>query len=648
MKKILLLLGLILLVSTGVYPQRGKLKTANKEFNDYAYIDAIKTYEKIANKGYKSVEVLEKLGDSYYFNGKLDQSAKWYGELLALSPNVEPEYYYRYSQSLKSIGEYEKANQMLAEFHKKNAGDVRGKMYQNQKDYLEIIKRNSGRYTIENAEINSPFSDYGSAVVGDKMIFVSSRDTSRVFSKRTHTWTGEAFTNMYAVTVNPDGSLSKPERFAREIATRFHEASPVFTKDGKTMYFTRNNFNNGKKGKSSDKVIMLKIYRASLKDGKWTNVIELPFNSDSYSVAHPTLSSDEKTLYFASNMPGTLGQSDIFKVQIKDDGTFGVPQNLGPTINTPGKETFPFVSEKDELYFTSDGHLGLGGLDIFVAKLSDDGTYKNVMNIGAPGNSPKDDFAFQINSITKKGFLSSNRDGGKGKDDIYTFIEDKPLQFGCEQILAGVVTDSETGVTLQNVKLTLFDYNFKKLRETTSDANGNYKFGQVDCQQKYFVKAERMQYNTREISVIIPDISGTTNLPVELDETIKPAQAGDDLAKKFGIKIIYFDLDKWNIRPDAAVDLAKIVEVMKEYPKMRIDVRSHTDSRQTYQYNLRLSDKRAKSTIDWMVNQGIERARLTGRGYGETQLLNRCSDGVSCSEAEHQLNRRSEFVIMGM
>lgn len=648
MKKIVVQFGLMMLISTGVYSQNGKIKTANKEYENYAYVDAIKTYEKIADKGYKSVEVLEKLGDSYYFNGKLDQSAKWYGELFALAQDVEAEYYYRYSQSLKSIGEYEKANQMLAKFYEKNSSDIRGKMYRNQTDYLEVIKQNSGRYTIENAGINSQYSDYGSAFMGDKMVFVSARDTSGVFSKRVHTWTGESFTNMYSVAFNQDGSLSQPERFAREINTRFHEATPVFSKDGKTMYFTRNNFNNGKKGKDSEKTTLLKIYRATFQDGKWTNVTELPFNSNSYSVAHPVLSPDEKTLYFASNMPGTLGQSDIFKVAIHADGTFGAPENLGPVINTPARETFPFVTENNELYFASDGHLGLGGLDIFVSRLSNDGTYKKVINIGAPANSPKDDFAFLINPTTKKGFLSSNRDGGQGADDIYTFTEIRSLPYDCEQLLAGIVTDSETGLVLQKAVVTLFDANFKKLNEVITDANGNYNFGTVDCQQKYFVKAEFPEYNTREISVIIPGTSGTTNLPVTLDKTVKTIQTGDDLAKTFGIKIIYFDLDKWNIRPDAAVDLAKIVEVMKEYPKMKIDVRSHTDSRQTHQYNERLSDRRAKSTIAWMVKQGIDSSRLTGKGYGETQLLNNCADDVPCSEAEHQRNRRSEFIIISM
>lgn len=648
MKKIVLQLGLLLLLSTSVYSQKGKIVSANKEYDNYAYVDAIKTYEKIADKGYKSVEVLQKLGDSYYFNGKLESAAKWYGELFAMSKEVDAEYYYRYSQSLKSIGEYEKANQMLARFNEKNANDVRGKEYKNQTDYLEIIKQNSGRYTIDNSGINTQYSDYGSSFFENKVIFTSARDTSGVFSKRVHTWTGESFTNLYAVTLNEDGSVTNPERFAKEISTRFHEATPVFTKDGKTMYFTRNNYNNGKKGKDSQKTTLLKIYRATLKDGKWTAVTELPFNSNSYSTAHPALSPDDKTLYFASNMPGTLGQSDIFKVAIKEDGSFGTPENLGTTINTPGRETFPFVSADNELYFASDGHLGLGGLDIFVSRLSKEGTFKTVQNIGAPANSPKDDFSFLINTTTKKGFLSSNREGGQGTDDIYKFTENQPLQYACEQLLAGIVTDTDTAAPLRNATVTLFDENFKVVKTVTTDAAGNYNFGTVDCRRKYFVKAELPGYNTRELSVIIPNTSGSTNLPVALDKTVKPVQKGDDLAKTFGIRIIYFDLDKWNIRRDAAVDLAKIVEVMKENPKMKIDVRSHTDSRQTHEYNERLSDRRARSTIAWMVKQGIEASRLTGKGYGETQLLNKCADGISCSEEEHQLNRRSEFIIVDM
>lgn len=626
------------------YSQKAAVASADKEYEKYAYVDAIKTYERVAEKGYKSQDMLQKLGNSYYFNADLENAAKWYGELFAMTQDVDAEYYYRYSQSLKGIGDYSKANEMLEKFNQKSGIDSRGKLYEERKNYLEEIKKNSGRYNVENAGINSEYSDYGSAFFGDKVVFTSARDTGN-FSKRQHSWTNQYFTNMYVADMSPEGALSAPQKFAKSLNTKFHEATPAFTKDGKTMYFTRNNYNDGKKGKSSDKVTLLKIYKATLEGEKWTNVTELPFNNNNYSVAHPALSPDGKTLYFASDMPGTLGQSDIFKVSINADGSFGTPENLGPKINTPGRESFPFVSDENELYFASDGQLGLGGFDIFVSKIEKDGGFKEVKNIGEPANSKKDDFGFVINTKTSNGFFSSNREGGNGNDDIYKFLETKKLEFACQQLLSGIVTDMETGAILPNTKVTLSDEKFNKLKETTSDATGKYVFEDVQCGKTYYVKAEKPEYVTKEVKVTLPKESGETDLPIALEKSVKKVKVGDDLAKTFGIKIIYFDLDKWNIRPDAATDLAKIVDVMREYPTMKVDVRSHTDSRQTHKYNEKLSDRRAKSTIAWMIQDGIQASRLTGKGYGETQLVNKCADGVECSEEEHQLNRRSEFII---
>lgn len=626
------------------YSQKAAVASADKEYEKYAYVDAIKTYERVAEKGYKSQDMLQKLGNSYYFNADLENAAKWYGELFAMTQDVDAEYYYRYSQSLKGIGDYSKANEMLEKFNQKSGIDSRGKLYEERKNYLEEIKKNSGRYNVENAGINSEYSDYGSAFFGDKVVFTSARDTGN-FSKRQHSWTNQYFTNMYVADMSPEGALSAPQKFAKSLNTKFHEATPAFTKDGKTMYFTRNNYNDGKKGKSSDKVTLLKIYKATLEGEKWTNVTELPFNNNNYSVAHPALSPDGKILYFASDMPGTLGQSDIFKVSINADGSFGTPENLGPKINTPGRESFPFVSDENELYFASDGQLGLGGFDIFVSKIEKDGGFKEVKNIGEPANSKKDDFGFVINTKTSNGFFSSNREGGNGNDDIYKFLETKKLEFACQQLLSGIVTDMEMGAILPNTKVTLSDEKFNKLKETTSDATGKYVFEDVQCGKTYYVKAEKPEYVTKEVKVTLPKESGETDLPIALEKSVKKVKVGDDLAKTFGIKIIYFDLDKWNIRPDAATDLAKIVDVMREYPTMKVDVRSHTDSRQTHKYNEKLSDRRAKSTIAWMIQDGIQASRLTGKGYGETQLVNKCADGVECSEEEHQLNRRSEFII---
>lgn len=626
-------------MSLTVWSQANK-DNADKKYDKFAYIDAIKTYERIAAKGHRSIDLYQKLGNAYYFNAELEKANQWYSKLFSMKKTMEAEYYFRYSQTLKAIGKYGKADEMLHLFLQKNSEDARAKLFSENKNYLEIIKSNSGRFNIENVSFNSEYSDYGTTIFENKLFFASARDTGGIF-KRKHQWTNQSFTQLYYVDIKEVGLFEKPEKFSKSINSKFNESSPVFTKDGKTVYFTRNNFNNGKKGKNQKKNTLLKIYKAVLKDGKWTDIKELPFTSDNYSTAHPALSPDEKTLFFASDMTGTFGQSDLFKVEIKEDGTFGKPENLGLKINTEGRETFPFISDENELYFASDGHLGLGGLDIFVSKIKNN-LFSEVKNIGSPVNGQKDDFSFYINTKTRKGFFSSNRNQGKGYDDIYSFEETKLLD--CQQLLDGIVLDAETGLFISEAKLTFFDISMNILQNSVADKEGKFSFD-VDCGSMYYLKAESKDYIPNEKKVEIENISGKTKVEIELEKPIKKLTIGTDLAKIFEIKNIYFDLDKWNIREEAAIDLAKIVDVMKEYPNMKIDVRSHTDSRQTHQYNEKLSENRAKSTIAWIINEGISKERISGKGYGETKLLNNCADGVECSEEEHQQNRRSEFII---
>jgi outer membrane protein OmpA-like peptidoglycan-associated protein len=574
--------------------------------------------------------MLLKIGNAYYFNAELEKANKWYAELYATSPDQEPEFYYRFAQTLKAVKDNDKATAMLAKFSEKSGNDNRVKLLSQNSDYLAEIKNN-----------------YGTAFMGTKVVFCSARDTGN-FSKRIHTWTGQYFTNLYDSPMAEDGSLGAVGKFGGKINSKFHEDTPAFTKDGKTVYFTRNNYLDGR-GFDASKVTLLKIYKATVdKEGQWNNITALPFNSDSYQTAHPALSPDEKTLYFVSDMPGTHGQSDIFRVKLNDDGSFGNTENLGDDINTPGRETFPFISDDNELYFASDGQPGIGGLDIFITRLPKDGSlnFKDVLNIGEEANSIKDDFAFIINFKTKKGFLSSNRDGGQGSDDIYKFVETKPIW--CEQILHGVVTDEDTKAVLPNTKLQLFDNNFNKIKETTSDAAGKYEFTEVQCGKKYYVRASLEEYTTKEVSVIIKKETGKTELNIELKAEGCKVKIGDNLANCFKINIIYFDLDKWNIRPDAAIDLSKLLDVLEQNPTMKINIRSHTDSRASDKYNDVLSKNRAKSTKDWLIKNGISADRLTSEGLGEKELVNKCADDVQCTEAEHQLNRRSEFIIIAL
>jgi len=349
-------------------------------------------------------------------------------------------------------------------------------------------------------------------------------------------------------------------------------------------------------------------------------------------------------LYFASDRPGTFGKSDLYKVAINKNGSFGKPINLGSSINTPGKETFPFVTDENELYFSSDGHPGLGGLDVFVTPLNSKIKKEIPQNIGEPINGPDDDFGFYIDTKLRIGYFSSNRKGGMGMDDIYKFQELKKLN--CQQSLRISCVDFETNQPLV-ANVFLFDTIYTEIQKGTTDENGNVVF-EIPCNSNYTIRVSNENYTSNEKSMNSSNEINNPSLSFSLEKIKKQIQVGDDLAKKFGIQTIYFDLDKAIIRDEAAVELAKILDVLEQNPTMCIAIKSHTDSRQTSHYNEDLSERRAKATHEWLVGKGINPARMTFKGYGETQLVNNCSDGIECSEAQHQANRRSEFIIISL
>jgi outer membrane protein OmpA-like peptidoglycan-associated protein/tetratricopeptide (TPR) repeat protein len=646
--------------------QTASIKNADKKYDSYAYADAIKAYEKLVEKGVREERIFQRLGNSYYFIGELKDALKYYQELFSINENQEADYLYKYAQCLKSEGNYAKADEILEKFSQKVPSDKRAVLFLKNRNYLEDIKSNSGRFDIADAGINSKDSDYGSTILDNKLVFTSARDTGSII-KKNFKWTNKAISTLYAVDLNPDGSIGKPMLFHKQnLQVNFNQSTPVFTKDGKTMYFTRNNSVDGKRKQNENKVTFLKLYKAVLINNEWKEVQELPFNSDEYSVAHPALSVDEKTLYFASDMPGTLGLSDIYKVSILSNGGFGAPENLGPEINTEGRETFPFISDENELYFASDGRPGLGGLDIFVSKITKEGTFDEVQNVGEPINSKQDDFAFIINSKNRNGFFSSNRVNGHGLDDVYRFTENRRLI--CEQQISGIITDQETNETLSNVALILFDEAGKTAVEAKSDANGNYVFSNVKCGKKYYIKTAKEDYLFKEVSITLKKATGSASLPIALEKKPKPITAipvviktnnsikpvkvtiavGTDLGKLLKIPMNFFDLGKATIKKSSEPQLQKMVDMLNQYPTIKVDIRSHTDSRSSSESNQILSDKRAESTKTWLISKGINADRLTAKGFGETQLVNKCADGVKCTEQQHQQNRRSEFIIVSL
>lgn len=639
----------VLIVGIGaVSAQEKNIKKGNDQYDEYAFIDAREAYLKVAEEGYQSVELFARLGDSYYFTADYENAAKWYGTLYNFSENIDSEYLYRYALSLKSTEQYAASDAIMEKFYAMKGEDYRAKLFVNERNYLQEIEQQSGRFKFEKVGFNSELSDFAPAFYQNKLTFASNR-LNRGATKRVHDWNEQPFLDLYQVNVVSEDAKNTVERMPKVINSKYHESTAVYTKDGNTFYFTRNNYTNNEYKEDDQGTNKLKLYRATRENDTW-KVEELPFNSDQYSIAHPALSTDEKTLYFASDMPGGKGQSDLYKIAIKGM-EFGAPENLGETINTEGRETFPFISKDNKLYFSSDGHVGLGGLDVFVSDIDRTNAYGEVFNLGRPINSPEDDFTFIINETTGSGYFASNREGGIGNDDIYSFKRTEKIISKCTQQLEGIVLNEETNNPIPNAKVLLLDNDNNMIEQTFAKDDGSFEFA-LDCNTQYAIRAAKENYATAEKSF------GTTN---EIGKVVKKtlflktgnslekpivAPIGADLVKILGLNPIYFDLDQDYIRADAEIELRKVIAIMKLYPSMKIDVRSHTDSRADDDYNMDLSNRRALSTIEFLMTNGINKNRLKGKGYGETRHVNRCRNGVPCSEYEHQLNRRSEFIII--
>lgn len=649
------IITIILIVVSTVGFAQSKYKKADRFFNKMQYIKAAKQYEKAIDKGDRSMEVLQKAGDAYYFNTNMEGAHKWYDILISEYLNeVDAEYIFRFSHALEGKGEHKLAKKWMKEFSKRSQQkDARPGKYSQKEISIEDILSLEPQFTLKNLSINTKNSDFGPMYFGNRLVYSSAVDTS-YYHTRTYNWNEQPFLNFQLGRISAtDADVEYLNNFSEEINTKYHEATIAFSPDEKKVYFTRNNF-NGKLKRDGEGVNHLKLYSADLNISlnervEWENIRELPFNSDDFSVGHPTVSKDGKLLYFVSDMPGSIGATDIYVVDILGDNDYSQPRNLGPKVNTSGREMFPYITDK-KLYFASDGHLGLGGLDVFEVK--NDGVFENPVNLGAPLNSKLDDFGYIVNEETNLGFVSSNREGGKGDDDIYSFDRNpiKETKEGiCDPSVTGYISNSVTGERIANAIVALFDESGKQLGEVQTNLNGNYAFKNgLDCSTRYDVKVNKVGYNPNE-KPFMTSVDGTeTIVPLGL-KIIDEGIYEDKGLVKIKIGIIYFDLDESFIRNDASVELNKVVLMMTQYPKMVINIESHTDSRSPDDYNLELSDRRAKEARDYIVSQGISANRiLSAIGYGETKTVNNCKNGVQCTEAQHQLNRRSEFIIIRM
>lgn len=627
MKKIYTIIVLLAISSSMTFAQSSKTQKADKLYEQLKYTDAADAYLNVLQKGENTPYVYERLGNSFYYINDTKKAETYYNRIMKRK-DVDAETVYNYAQSLKANGKTSDYNTYMRKFAEMKPGDTRAIAFMKDPDYLPKIADESRQmFTASNLEhLNSKFSDFGGRVYGGELYFTSARNTSR----KTYDWNNEPFLDIYIGQI-VGGVEKEAELMKGPINTKYHESTVAITSDGKRIYFDRNDFLDGKFKRGDDGINQLNIYYAEFIAGEWKDVKPVPFNMENYSTGHPALSSDGNTLYFTSDRPGGKGQADIYSVSIDKDGNFGTPKNL-TEINTEGKELFPFADSNGTLYFSSDGHPGMGGLDVFSAEPRGNG-YGEVKNLGLGVNSPQDDFAFYYDPASGEGYVSSNRPGGKGSDDIYKITEIEH----CELIVNVTVIDATTKALIPGARLDLFDNKQNKLKSETTNANGAGKLIAA-CDQEHVVQAFKEGYEAGAEPVASTK-GGEKTIQIEL----RPIE--DIIVEgKVVLDPIHFDYDKHNIKPQAAFELDKVVELMNKRPTMVIKIESHTDSRGTNTYNQGLSERRAQSTMEYIISRGISKDRLSAEGFGASKPIHNC--GADCSEKQHEANRRSEFIIV--
>jgi len=800
MRKSIPLLVLSLLAAGAALGQNAKLKQGRILMDNLNYVGAIELYNEVLEK-HDVAEAKINLAEAYRKVNDTENAEYWYGQVVRL-PEAEPIHKLYYGMMLQRNGKCEQAKEWYQQYVEAVPEDMRGQYLARACDYEEeLMVRNADIFEVKHLDINSSYDDFGPQYYKGGLVFSSDRDANPMIDRNSQ-WTGNPFLELFYVDMRQTGTgddvcgeylFGRPEKFSNEVNSKFHDAAVSFGKRQKEIYFTRNNFLDGKKGTDDEGVMRLKVYYAeSLGEGRWSEAQSLPFNSDEYSVAHPALSPDGERLYFASDMPGGFGGMDLY-VSEKEHGRWGPPLNLGPEVNTEGHEIFPFVAADGRLYFASDGHIGLGGLDIFYTKEISPGVYATPENLGYPINTFADDFSIVFNEEGTCGFFASDRAGGAGGDDLYSFkklsvpveilvfdantqepLAEAKVQLGCKSLtlttdaegrafydmkvnsccvftasfpdyddnaleactnnlipgtpttlkipltrtaefeLEGIVFDDGTGLPLENVVVTLENDCGQPLAEPiTTPSSGRYYF-KLERECCYKVKAEKQGYlaawqenictrgveetttfranlhlqpHTIDLSQVspenVPPIGGEGNEYTYYDPVTQlwinkadgtPADGEFPDGRKYvkgvlqdgfapgGVALsdtssakqplpyllhIYYDFDEASIREDAIPELEKLYKTMIENPDIIVEIGSHTDARGGSYYNLRLSQRRAESVVRWLTKRGIPRNRLVPRGYGETVPVNNCVNNVPCSERDHQLNRRTEFKVVG-
>lgn len=649
------------MLSFSVFSQQGKQKRADTLFNKFSFVKAAKLYRELLQDNYNRDYAARKLADSYAFLRDPRNASRFYKSVVK-QKNVPLEYYYKYAQSLRGMKKYDES-QIWLKRYKDSGGVVNANDFSKDINFITSVFGAKQQYFLDRVRFNSKYSDFGAIEHNGKVYFASARDEG-VAIKRLYGWNEQPFLDVYVTKAGSKKNVDHTAKLPGDVNSIYHDGPVTITKDGKTMYFSRNNFKDNIEIKDKKGLTNMKIYRATFVDSLWTNVEDLSINGDNFSTQHAALNTDDTKLYFTSDRPGTRGGSDIWTVDIAQDGALGNIQNLGDIINTESAEGFPFVNNEGVLFFSSDGHTGLGLLDVFATiKGDDEESIADVINLGVPVNSNKDDFAFTMNQNGITGYFASNRQGGRGSDDIYAFHREPVLH------VEGVVTDAINTNPIVAAKITLFDDQGNQVAYMETDENGYYQIN-IDRNKDYKIVANQDKYiedyrefTSKNIQTELITITGNLLLnPVQ--DVVKLAELntnnldyennliGNDSTsvKNAQLKPIYFDFEKYNIRKEYALELDKIVKLMTDdYPEMVIRIEAHTDSRGTFEYNDILSTNRAKSTYNYLISKGVNSSNITEyKGYGERRLINECADGVACDEAKHQLNRRTQFIVVKM
>ncbi|NHM07458.1 OmpA family protein [Flavobacterium sp. CYK-4] len=610
------------LFSYGLLAQNSVTQKADQYFNQYEYVSAAEAYLKLVENGKADGYVYKQLADSYFNMFNTTEAAKWYAK--ATQTKQDAETYYRYAQMLKANGKYEEANKQMQKFADQAPNDQRAKAFKENPNYVPKLFDLSKLYEVKTGSFNSDKSDFGALLNNNQLYFTSSRNNSR----KDYGWNKEPFLDLYQADFNADQTIANVRNIT-ELNSKYHDGPATLSADGNTMYFASDSFRESSFEKDSKNKLKLgrnNLFVTTKSGGSWGKPVSLPFNSSEYSTSNPSLSRDGKTLYFSSNMPGSLGGVDIWKVAVNADGSYGKPENLGAKINTEGNESFPFIADDNTtLFYASSGKPGLGGLDIFQADLSKG---SEAVNLGKPINTEKDDFAFTFDKSQNIGFLSSNRDGNDDIFEVHTI---------CNVDVVTVVTNAKTGAILANANVSILDDKKNVIATQTSNDKGEVTY-KVDCNKAYAIMAAKDGFESNSFEVA-KSKGGTFNVSA-------PLQPIDVIVTETEIvlKPIFFEYNKSNITQEGAFELDKLVQVMKNNEKLVILAKAHTDNRGSDTYNLSLSDRRAKATAQYVISKGIAAHRISGKGMGETEPKIDCKE--NCTEEDHAANRRSEFLIV--